>query len=104
MNFGIIFITSELHYIRVVTSEGEMLILYNLYDAINELEDFYDGLQIHRSFWVVRDFINKIVKKNGTHQLQLINNIALPISRRRLDFVQNPLSKINDNLLMSIKK
>ena len=87
----IIYISAELHYIRVVTIRGEMLVLYNLSDAIDELNNFYQGLQIHRSFWVVKKHFKKMVREKNQYFLSLTNDKKVPISRRRLEYVRNSL-------------
>jgi len=38
IGWDIIYVKSELHYVRVVTSKGERLVLFNLKDAIDDLE------------------------------------------------------------------
>ncbi len=89
----IIYLMSELHYIRVVTLKGEMLILYNLKDAISELPVDLIGIQIHRSFWVNLKYIEKIMKKKLQNVLMLSNGKSVPVSRRRLSLVKNFLRK-----------
>ena len=92
----IICLMSELHYIRVVTLKGEMLILYNLKDAISELPVDLIGIQIHRSFWVNLKYIEKIIKKKLQNILILSNGKSVPVSRRRLSLVKNFLRKKSD--------
>ena len=89
----IIYLMSELHYIRVVTLKGEMLILYNLKDAISELPVDLIGIQIHRSFWVNLKYIEKIIKKKLQNILILSNGKSVPVSRRRLSLVKKFLEK-----------
>ena len=89
----IIYLMSELHYIRVVTLKGEMLILYNLKDAISELPVDLIGIQIHRSFWVNLKYIEKIIKKKLQNILILSNGKSVPVSRRKLSLVKNFLRK-----------
>jgi DNA-binding LytR/AlgR family response regulator len=84
---------SELHYIRVVTLKGEMLILHNLKDAISELPVDLIGIQTHRSFWVNLKYIEKIIKKKLQSVLILSNGKSVPVSRRRISLVKNFLSK-----------
>ena len=90
----IIYLMSELHYIRVVTLKGEMLILHNLKDAISELPVDLIGIQTHRSFWVNLKYIEKIIKKKLQSVLILSNGKSVPVSRRRISLVKNFLSKI----------
>lgn len=89
----IIYLMSELHYIRVVTLKGEMLILHNLKDAISELPVDLIGIQTHRSFWVNLKYIEKIIKKKLQSVLILSNGKSVPVSRRRISLVKNFLRK-----------
>jgi len=86
----IISISSELHYVRVVTTDSEVMFLYNLRDAIEELSAD-SGLQIHRSHWVARAHLKKIIKKNGSSECVLSNGKRLPVSRRKFAEVRDLL-------------
>ena len=92
----IIYLMSELHYIRVVTLKGEMLVLHNLKDAISELPVDLIGIQIHSSFWVNLKYIEKIIKKKLQNILILSNGKSVPVSRRILSLVKNFLRKKSD--------
>lgn len=49
---------SEDHYLRVHTERGDTLILFNLSDAIKEMQFLgIEGTQVHRSFWVANDAV-----------------------------------------------
>lgn len=89
----IIYMMSELHYVRVVTMTGEMLILHNLKDAISELPSEFTGIQTHRSFWVCLKYIDTIKEKRNRSVLMLSNGKSIPISRRRLGRVKELLDK-----------
>jgi hypothetical protein len=78
----LICITSELHYVRVVTTDSEVMFLYNLRDAIDELSSDA-GIQIHRSHWVARGHIREIIRKKGNFECTLSNGKKLPVSRRK---------------------
>ena len=72
--------SSQLHYIDVVTSKGHQLILYSLKEAIEEISTV-KGMQIHRSHWVAYDAIESI-KKNGRQGTVLLKNgQQVPVSR-----------------------
>ena len=89
----IIYLMSEWHYIRVVTSKGEMLILHNLKDAISELPLDCIGIQTHRSFWVSLKYIDSISEKKSQSLVVLTNGKSIPVSRRRLRLVKDFLKK-----------
>lgn len=80
MGNDIIYIASELHYTRVITTKGKVLILYNFSDAISDIEHSIDGVQIHRSYWVAKKHILKLINQ----ELILSNGERLPVSRRKI--------------------
>lgn len=84
-------ISSELHYLRVTTTDGEVMFLYNLRDAIEELPAD-TGVQIHRSHWVSRAHLRTVTKKNGIAEVTLANGKSLPVSRRKYSEVKELLS------------
>jgi hypothetical protein len=85
----VISLQAELHYITVVTVHGRALILYNLKDAIEELEaSGVAGVQCHRSFWVALAFASGIEKQGRQGALRLTNGDRIPVSRRKLDEVK----------------
>jgi len=86
----LISISSELHYVRVVTTDREVMFLYNLKDAIDELPPD-TGVQIHRSHWVARGHIKKLNKRNGSAECTLSNGKRLPVSRRKYSEVKESL-------------
>jgi hypothetical protein len=87
----LISISSELHYVRVVTTEGEVMFLYNLKDAIDELPAG-SGVHIHRSHWVSREHVKGLGKKNGHSECILSNGRSLPVSRRKFSEVKDLLT------------
>jgi hypothetical protein len=90
---NIIYLMSELHYIRVVTLKGQMLILHNLKDAISELPLDLIGIQTHRSFWVNIKYVDSTMVKKLQNFLMLSNGNSIPVSRRRLRLVKDFLEK-----------
>ena len=73
----------EGHYVRVHTSLGNDLILMRMRDAVNELEN-YDGMQVHRSFWVARDAIDSVHRSGERGIITMSNGMEIPVSRTRL--------------------
>jgi hypothetical protein len=86
----LISISSELHYLRVVTTDTVVMFLYNLKDAIEELP-VNSGVQVHRSHWVAREHIKQLTKKNGNSVCILSNGSSLPVSRRKYAEVKDLL-------------
>jgi hypothetical protein len=92
LGHDIIYLMSELHYLRIVTTKGETLQLYNLHNAIDELKDLYDGMQTHRSYWVNMAHVEKIVGKAADRKILTKQGHLIPISRRQYRAVKSSLS------------
>ena len=73
-------ISSQDHYLNVLTSAGNTLILMRLTDAIKELEDV-SGMQTHRSWWVATSSVTATKRINGKLQLVLKSGELVPVSR-----------------------
>ncbi|MEO1366666.1 MAG: LytTR family DNA-binding domain-containing protein, partial [Acidobacteriota bacterium] len=76
-------LSSQLHYLEVHTTRGRALVLYNLKDAVGELERSLDGLQIHRSHWVADTHVRRLARRSGGWVCELATGLELPVSRRR---------------------
>jgi hypothetical protein len=83
----LIYLQSELHYLLVVTTLGRELILYNLKDAIAEIEA-NTGVQSHRSYWVSYQYISHFRKKGRQGELTMSNGDCVPVSRNNLEKLQ----------------
>ncbi len=73
-------LSAEDHYVRVITSNGEDLILMRLSDAIKELGAL-KGLQVHRSWWVAEGGVKFASKANNKISLELHSGQIAPVSR-----------------------
>jgi hypothetical protein len=71
------------HYVRVVTSKGEDLILMRLSDAISETKPVI-GLSPHRSWWVAEAGVEDVMRRHGKAIIRLKNNEDVPVSRSQL--------------------
>jgi hypothetical protein len=80
-------VEAEDHYLRVHTALGSELILARLSDAVAQLEG-YDGLQVHRSWWVAADAVAGVIVQNGRLALRLNNGLTIPVSRTYRDAVR----------------
>jgi len=87
---ALISISSELHYVRVVTTDSEVMFLYNLKDAIDQLPSDA-GVQIHRSHWVSKEHIKELTRQNGSSECILSNGRRLPVSRRKYSEIKELL-------------
>ena len=71
---------AEDHYLRVHTDAGSDLILMRLGDAIPELAPL-DGARTHRSWWVAREAVQSVARKDGRAELTLPGGVIAPVSR-----------------------
>ena len=87
----IVYLKSELQYLKVVTVKGNALILYSLKSAIQDLSNT-DGVQPHRSFWVNSVHVTKLNKLGRQGTIQLSNDDVIPVSRSKLQEVMTKLA------------
>lgn len=73
----------EDHYVRAHSPGASALILLRMRDAEAELAGV-DGLRIHRSWWVARDAIERVVRTGRNYRLQLMGGIEAPVARDRI--------------------
>jgi len=80
----ILYLKSELHYLMVVTTAGQALILANLKDAIAACSTI-PGIQPHRSYWVSQAAIRAFRRQGREGTLILSNRAEIPVSRNKLN-------------------
>jgi hypothetical protein len=72
-------ISSDNHHIRVITNDGEEhRLLMRLRDAVAEI-DLEPGLWVHRSHWVARSEIVRVVRESGREVVELTSGVTVPI-------------------------
>lgn len=76
---ALVCIRMEDHYLRVTTRDGEALILMRMRDALKELED-YPGFQVHRSWWVASDQIERLSRNKRRLEVVLSSGARVPVS------------------------
>ncbi|MDP1910079.1 MAG: LytTR family DNA-binding domain-containing protein, partial [Hyphomicrobium sp.] len=59
------------------------LILLRMRDAEAELTGV-DGLRIHRSWWVARSAVEKVLRDGRGYKLRLTNGLEPPVARDRV--------------------
>ena len=91
----IICLKSELHYVRVVTTVGERLVLYNLKDAIADLKPDVEGIQTHRSYWVSGHHIQSMIADRGRNFILATGSRHIPVSRRKLSHIRQYVKRLN---------
>lgn len=84
-------ISSDLHYLQVVTRRGRATVLGSLAEAEAELGA--RGLRIHRSHWVALDAVRRLRRNAQGWRCELHDGRALPVSRRRAAEIKQRLGK-----------
>ena len=75
----VIAVKAEQHYIRIVTAKKSYLVLHRFSDALCELPSD-DGLQIHRSWWVRRNAIQRVRQNARKMSVVLQTGEEIPVS------------------------
>lgn len=73
-------LSAEDHYVRVITSGGEDLVLMRLSDAVKETAPLV-GLSPHRSWWVAEAGTDSVTRKDSKIILILKSGQTVPVSR-----------------------
>lgn len=93
----VVAISSDLHYLQVMTRAGRATILGSLAEVDACFGDA--GLRVHRSHWVLLEAVVRLRKSGSGWQLDLAGNHSVPVSRRKRtevlqllgdDFVRKP--------------
>lgn len=78
----------EDHYVRAHGPGTSALILLRMRDAERELGG-YDGIRVHRSWWVARKAVRQVVRKGRNVRLQLEGGLEAPVARDRIVQLEN---------------
>ncbi len=89
---SLISVSSQDHYVRIRSQDGEDMVRARLSDLIGQL-DSQNGIQPHRSHWVSRQAVAGVVSRRGRKFLALHDGSEIPIARGRLGDVQAWLEK-----------
>jgi len=73
----------EDHYVRAHGPGTSALILLRMRDAEAELAGV-DGMRIHRSWWVARGAVEKVLRDGRGTKLRLTNGLEPPVARDRV--------------------
>lgn len=79
----IVYLSAQLHYLEVSTTNDKYLILYSLAKAIDEIP-CHLGIQTHRSHWAAIRYIKSINKIGRQGELLMKSGVKIPISRANL--------------------
>ena len=75
----VIAVKAEQHYIRIITANRSYLVLHRFSDALCELPS-NDGLQLHRSWWVRRNAIQRVRQNSRKMMVILQTGEEIPVS------------------------
>lgn len=76
------------HYVRIITSAGEDLILMRLSDAASEMAPL-SGLSPHRSWWVAEAGVKEVTRRNAKPYITLHDGTYVPVSRGRMKVLKS---------------
>jgi hypothetical protein len=80
----IVYLEAQEHYLRVVTSRAEHLLLQGLTHAVSDLErSGIEGIQIHRSVWVAWKHVEDVDARLNSLSVKLSNGNSVKLGRRR---------------------
>lgn len=77
-------LSMEDHYVRARTEKGDTLLFMRMSDAVDELKG-YPGAQVHRSWWVAFDAIDRVVRDSRRHVVKLSGGETVPVSKTYLE-------------------
>lgn len=77
---AVLALEAEEHYTKVHTDRGSTLLLLRFSDAMAEMEP-RPGLQVHRSFWVSRDGVERVARVQRRLVIRLRGGTEIPVSR-----------------------
>lgn len=80
-------VQAQEHYIRIIATDQTPMLLYRFSDALEQLQA-RPGLQVHRSYWVSLDAIERIERDGTRMSLRLRNGERVPVSRRYMALVE----------------
>lgn len=70
----------EDHYVRAHGAYGSALILMRMRDAVAETAPLA-GAQVHRSWWVARDAVERVRREGRNYRLVLPGGVEAPVAR-----------------------
>ena len=74
------YMSAEDHYVKVVTTRGNEMVLMRMADAENAASQ-PSGTRIHRSHWVNKEYVISHNRQNGQPYVVMDDGAELPVSR-----------------------
>lgn len=89
MGRDLVLVRAEEHYLHVITTQGEAMVLHGFGRAVEELAAAgIEGIQVHRSAWVAWAHVQRLSKRAGETRVHLADGQAVRVGRRRSRAVQ----------------
>lgn len=88
----IVTVQAQDHYIEVTTPLGQATVLMRLSDAVLDLAPL-NGQQVHRSWWVNLDHIQRLDRSGHNQELILSNGQRVPVGRSFRQHLREALEK-----------
>lgn len=79
---ALVYLKSIEHYVEIATRNGAELERIPLKDLTRQLDET-DGCQTHRSWWVARNAVDRLLRRDGAVFVVLTNGTEVPVSRGR---------------------
>ncbi len=76
----LVVVSSDMHYLHVHTTKGKCMLLGSLQEVAEAFGEA--GMRVHRSHWVAREHVEKLVRDGQSWLCQLSNGLRVPVSRR----------------------
>ena len=92
----VIYLEASSNYTIVYTRCNKKLLVSKTLKYIEGLINSSNFLRIHRSYLINKDFIHKLNRQSGTH-VELFDQVLLPVSRSRKEFVLDWFSSSYSN-------
>ena len=86
--FAVLCLQMEDHYVRVHHIAGHSRLVLATFNQAMTALGTADGLQVHRSWWVARKAVVRVVTEGRNLRLQLVNGITAPVSRSAVAMVR----------------
>lgn len=81
---AVLSIETQDHYLSLTSTDGQSLVRATMNEAIARTEPGA-GMQVHRSWWVAREAVDRAERRGRDHVLVLKDGRVVPVARGRVD-------------------
>ncbi|GAA0776532.1 LytTR family transcriptional regulator [Roseibium denhamense] len=74
-------VEAQEHYVRLVTEDGNSMVLYRFGDILHELADI-PGMQVHRSHWIADICVGRVYRQGHNLRISARDGETIPVSRK----------------------